>query len=99
MILPKNPTVQLSTEKFTVARRMDVSSRVGLFYMEPCRDEEIIYREAKNLRHIGQYFKVSGFGFTRLYSCVISLTDENRLKNIEILNKLSIKPLVYRGAN
>lgn len=59
-----------------------MSSHVALFYLEPSKDEEIIFRETKNLKHIGQYFKLTGYGFTRLYCCVLSLSDENKIKNM-----------------
>lgn len=96
MMLPKNPTVQLGSDKFIIHRKTFISPTVALFEFTPARGEEIIIRENGDLKHLGQYFKVTGYGYTRLYTCVIALTEESKAKNLEILAKLGISPLVYQ---
>lgn len=99
MMLPKNPIVQLGSDKFIIHRKSWISPTVALFEFVPARGEEIIYREGGDLKHLGQYFKVTGYGFTRLYTCVIALTEESKSKNLEMLARLGITPLVYKAKN
>lgn len=76
-LIPPNPVVELPRENFHATSQRIITNNLSLFYFE-CDSDHVNIKDIVNLRHLGQYFAISAFGKTRLYSVVLSQTKSNR---------------------
>lgn len=75
--LPSNPVCTLPASDFFVKSRLQVTKDFNIFYFEPFGGK-IVYEPIRSSLYIGQYFCVTDFGMTRLYTCVLSQLKTNR---------------------
>jgi len=86
-VVPVNPVLSLPVTTFHANHQLSISPNLSLFTFEP-EGDKLQLLEVKNLRHLGQYFAVSGFGKVRLYSLVLSQMKGNRHLCGHIVNAL-----------
>lgn len=70
--LLRNQMCSLGGRLFQIADTLPIDTGLRVFYFIPTRGQ-VEYRRVDNLRYLGQYFTVRGFGHTRLYTCVFSM--------------------------
>lgn len=75
--IPENTSIEVPHDSYHVVSQRAISPNLSLFYLDPSQDK-VNFKNIKDLRHIGQYFAVSAFGKTRLYSLIVSMTKPNR---------------------
>ena len=85
--LPPNPICILNDRVFMISSLVKVARDVNIFYFSPTSGS-IVHRDPTNMRHIGQYFVVRAFGFTRLYTCLLSQRKDKRMLREQLLNSL-----------
>ena len=85
--LPPNPICILNDRVFMISSLVRVARDVNIFYFSPTSGS-IVHRDPTNMRHIGQYFVVRAFGFTRLYTCLLSQRKDKRMLREQLLNSL-----------
>lgn len=73
--LPPNPSCQLLARVFSLHTTRRIDKELSVFYFEPL-EGTVQYHIPKDLRHIGQYFTVYAFGYTRLYTCMFCMRKE-----------------------
>lgn len=76
-IIPENTNIELPREGFHIVSQRAITPNLSLLYFDSVQDK-VNFKEIKDLRHIGQYFAMTAFGKTRLYSLVLSMTKANR---------------------
>lgn len=76
-VLPPNPMCTLPQSNFFVKAKVHVTDDINILYFEPFGGQ-IVYQPMKSSLHLGQYFCVTGFQTTRLYTCVLSQLKTNR---------------------
>ena len=85
--LPPNLICILNDRVFMISSLVRVARDVNIFYFSPTSGS-IVHRDPTNMRHIGQYFVVRAFGFTRLYTCLLSQRKDKRMLREQLLNSL-----------
>lgn len=85
--LPPNPICTLNDRVFVVSSFVKAAKDVSILYFSPLNGS-VVYHEPTNLRHIGQYFVVRGFGKTRLYTFLLSQRKEKRQLREQLLSSI-----------
>lgn len=85
--LPPNPICTLNDRVFLVSSLVKAAKDVNILYFSPLTGT-VTYREPTNLRHIGQYFVVRGFGYTRLYTFLLSQRRDKRQLREQLLSSI-----------
>lgn len=86
--LPQNPLCLLPVSEFTVRTIARITKDTCLLYWRPLTGE-VKFQIVDNSKHLGQYFVVTGFGKTRLYTCVHSQTKANRMSCNQIVKMMT----------
>lgn len=76
-VLPSNPLCTLPESDFYLKSKIQITEDTKLLYFEPFGGR-IKFQPLRSSVHLGQYYTMTGFGMTRLYTCVLSQLRSNR---------------------